>query len=61
MDDYANILMNLGKSMEKQLTMPKEQFERYRRSDPNKITSNCSFGIVSCFSIDLPRFIRILA
>lgn len=36
--DYANILMNLGKSMEKQLTMPKEQFERYRRSDPNKIT-----------------------
>jgi streptomycin 6-kinase len=31
--DYANILMNLGKSMEKQLTMPKEQFERYRRSD----------------------------
>ncbi|CAI7599731.1 unnamed protein product [Penicillium crustosum] len=37
--DYANILMNLGKSMEKQLTMPKEQFERYRRSDPNKITA----------------------
>lgn len=36
--DYANILLNLGKSMEKQLTMPKEQFERYRRSDPNKIT-----------------------
>ncbi|EKV12300.1 Mitochondrial mRNA processing protein, putative [Penicillium digitatum PHI26] len=37
--DYANILMNLGKSMEKQLTMPKEQFERYRRSDANKITA----------------------
>ncbi|KAF4767692.1 hypothetical protein HAV15_009358 [Penicillium sp. str.  len=37
--DYASILMNLGKSMEKQLTMPKEQFERYRRSDPNKITA----------------------
>ncbi|OQE19200.1 hypothetical protein PENFLA_c019G10460 [Penicillium flavigenum] len=37
--DYANILMNLGKSMEKQLTLPKEQFERYRRSDPNKITA----------------------
>lgn len=36
--DSANILMNLGKSMEKQLTMPKEQFERYRRSSPNKIT-----------------------
>ncbi|CAG8896393.1 unnamed protein product [Penicillium egyptiacum] len=37
--DYANILMNLGKSMEKQLTLPKDQFERYRRSDPNKITA----------------------
>lgn len=36
--DSANILMNLGKSMEKQLTVPKEQFERYRRSAPNKIT-----------------------
>lgn len=36
--DSANILMNLGKSMEKQLTIPKEQFERYRRSAPNKIT-----------------------
>lgn len=36
--DSANILMNLGKSMEKQLTLPKEQFERYRRSAPNKIT-----------------------
>ncbi|KGO70672.1 Mitochondrial protein Pet127 [Penicillium italicum] len=37
--EYANILMNLGKSMEKQLSMPKEQFERYRRSDANKITA----------------------
>lgn len=36
--DSANILMNLGKSMEKQLTLPKEEFERYRRSSPNKIT-----------------------
>lgn len=36
--DSANILMNLGKSLEKQLTVPKEQFERYRRSAPNKIT-----------------------
>ena len=34
--DSANILMNLGKSMEKQLTMPKEQFERYRRSSPKR-------------------------
>ncbi|OKO98481.1 mRNA degradation protein pet127, mitochondrial [Penicillium subrubescens] len=37
--DSANILMNLGKSMEKLLTMPKEDFERYRRSSENKITS----------------------
>ncbi|KAJ5663680.1 mitochondrial translation protein [Penicillium longicatenatum] len=36
--DSANILMNLGKSMEKLLTMPKEDFERYRRSSENKIT-----------------------
>ncbi|OGE51250.1 hypothetical protein PENARI_c014G10986 [Penicillium arizonense] len=36
--DSANILMNLGKSMEKLLTLPKEQFERYRRSSANKIT-----------------------
>ena len=36
--DTANILMNLGKSMEKLLTLPKEDFERYRRSSANKIT-----------------------
>ncbi|KAJ5934015.1 mitochondrial translation protein [Penicillium verhagenii] len=36
--DSANILMNLGKSMEKLLTMPKEEFERYRRSSDNKIS-----------------------
>ncbi|KAJ5753730.1 uncharacterized protein N7511_007883 [Penicillium nucicola] len=36
--DSANILMNLGKSMEKLLTLPKEEFERYRRSSANKIT-----------------------
>ncbi|KAL4872012.1 hypothetical protein BDV12DRAFT_162864 [Aspergillus spectabilis] len=36
--DSANILMNLGKSMEKLLTLPKEDFERYRRSHENKIT-----------------------
>ncbi|PWY83015.1 Pet127-domain-containing protein [Aspergillus heteromorphus CBS 117.55] len=36
--DTANILMNLGKSMEKLLTMPKEEFERYRRSSENKIS-----------------------
>lgn len=37
--DSANILMNLGKSMEKLLTLPKEEFERYRRSSENKITA----------------------
>ncbi|PWY71555.1 Pet127-domain-containing protein [Aspergillus sclerotioniger CBS 115572] len=37
--DSANILMNLGKSMEKLLTLPKEDFERYRRSSANKITA----------------------
>ncbi|KAJ5330904.1 mitochondrial translation protein [Penicillium atrosanguineum] len=36
--DHANILMNLGKSMEKLLTLPKEDFERYRRSHENKIS-----------------------
>ncbi|KAJ5578929.1 hypothetical protein N7450_007796 [Penicillium hetheringtonii] len=36
--DSANILMNLGKSMEKLLTLPKEEFERYRRSHENKIS-----------------------
>jgi hypothetical protein len=37
--DSANILMNLGKSMEKLLTLSKEDFERYRRSSSNKITA----------------------
>jgi Mitochondrial protein Pet127 len=37
--DSANILMNLGKSMEKLLTLPKEEFERYRRSSANRITA----------------------
>lgn len=36
--DSANILMNLGKSMEKLLTLPKEEFERYRRSHENKVS-----------------------
>ncbi|KAF3483732.1 mitochondrial membrane protein [Arthroderma uncinatum] len=35
--DNSNILMGLGKSMEKLLTMPTDQFERYRRSNPDKI------------------------
>ncbi|KAF9884329.1 hypothetical protein FE257_001842 [Aspergillus nanangensis] len=37
--DSANVLMNLGKSMEKLLTLPKEDFERYRRSSSNKISA----------------------
>ncbi|KAL2855493.1 mitochondrial protein Pet127-domain-containing protein, partial [Aspergillus pseudoustus] len=37
--DSANILLSLGKSMEKLLTVPKEHFERYRRSHENKITA----------------------
>ncbi|TQB73074.1 hypothetical protein MPDQ_006242 [Monascus purpureus] len=37
--ESANILMNLGKSMEKLLTLPKEEFERYRRSHENKISA----------------------
>jgi hypothetical protein len=37
--DHANILMNLGKSMEKLLTLPKEDFERYRRTHENKISA----------------------
>ncbi|TKA68200.1 hypothetical protein B0A55_09369 [Friedmanniomyces simplex] len=31
--DSANVLMMLGKSMEKLLTLPKEQYERYRRNN----------------------------
>ncbi|WEW61980.1 hypothetical protein PRK78_007480 [Emydomyces testavorans] len=31
--DTANILMNLGKSMEKLLTMPMNEYERYRRTN----------------------------
>ncbi|KAK4931449.1 hypothetical protein LTR49_002150 [Elasticomyces elasticus] len=31
--DSANVLMMLGKSMEKLLTLPKEHFERYRRDN----------------------------
>ncbi|KAL3457826.1 mitochondrial protein Pet127-domain-containing protein [Aspergillus heterothallicus] len=37
--DGTNILLNLGKSLEKLLTVPKEHFERYRRSHENKITA----------------------
>lgn len=36
--DSANVLMMLGKSMEKLLTMPPSEFERYRKSDPREVT-----------------------
>ncbi|KAK2748094.1 hypothetical protein FQN57_001217 [Myotisia sp. PD_48] len=35
--DTANVLMGLGKSMEKLLTMPTEQFEKYRKSNVNRL------------------------
>ncbi|KAF2484733.1 mitochondrial protein Pet127-domain-containing protein [Neohortaea acidophila] len=36
--DSGNVLMLLGKSMEKLLTMPKSEYERYRKSDPREVT-----------------------
>ncbi|KAK4981968.1 hypothetical protein LTR66_009567 [Elasticomyces elasticus] len=36
--DSANVLMVLGKSFEKLLTLPKSDFERYRKSDPREVT-----------------------
>lgn len=36
--DSGNILMMLGKSMEKLLTMSKSEYERYRKSDPREVT-----------------------
>lgn len=36
--DSANVLMLLGKSMELLLTLPKDEFERYRKSDPRKVS-----------------------
>ncbi|PGG99557.1 hypothetical protein AJ79_08494 [Helicocarpus griseus UAMH5409] len=38
--DTANILMNLGRSMEKLLTMPTEEFERFRKSSSDKVDPN---------------------
>ncbi|KAI5289777.1 hypothetical protein KEM54_003230 [Ascosphaera aggregata] len=35
--DTGNILMHLGKSMEKLLTVPMEEFERYRKSSQDKV------------------------
>ncbi|KAF2142977.1 uncharacterized protein K452DRAFT_317864 [Aplosporella prunicola CBS 121167] len=36
--DSANILSMLGKSMEKLLTLPTDEYERYRRKSQNRIT-----------------------
>lgn len=36
--DSANVLMLLGKSMELLLTLPKSDFERYRKSDPRQVS-----------------------
>ncbi|KAK3299211.1 mitochondrial protein Pet127-domain-containing protein [Chaetomium fimeti] len=36
--DSANVLSMLGKSMEKFLTLPKEEFEKYRRSNSDQLT-----------------------
>ena len=36
--DSANIMMSLGKSMEKLLTLKKDDFERYRKSNPSKLS-----------------------
>lgn len=36
--DSENILSSLGKSMEKLLTLPKEEFEKYRRSRSHQLT-----------------------
>ncbi|TDZ22378.1 mRNA degradation protein pet127 [Colletotrichum orbiculare MAFF 240422] len=36
--DFASILSMLGKSMEKLLTLPKDEFERYRRKNSDQIS-----------------------
>ena len=38
--DTANILMMLGKSMEKLLTLPTKEFERYRKENSSQITAD---------------------
>ncbi|KAL1839563.1 hypothetical protein VTJ49DRAFT_1384 [Mycothermus thermophilus] len=42
--DSANILMHLGKSMEKLLTLPKEDFEKYRKSRSDELTDEEKYG-----------------
>ncbi len=38
--DSANVLMMLGKSMEKMLTLSTDDFERYRKSSPGQVTED---------------------
>ncbi|KAK5148414.1 hypothetical protein LTR04_000655 [Oleoguttula sp. CCFEE 6159] len=42
--DSANVLMMLGRSMEKLLVLPKDHFERYRTSDPREVTEEERHG-----------------
>lgn len=42
--DTGNILMMLGKSMEKLLTLPNEDFEKYRKSNPEKVPGEARDG-----------------
>ncbi|KAK1835959.1 mitochondrial protein Pet127-domain-containing protein, partial [Podospora conica] len=42
--DTANILSMLGKSMEKLLTLPKEDFEKYRRTKSQELTDEEKYG-----------------
>jgi hypothetical protein len=42
--DTGNILMMLGKSMEKLLTLPNEDFEKYRKSNPEKVPEEARDG-----------------
>ncbi|KAF2208314.1 hypothetical protein CERZMDRAFT_49462 [Cercospora zeae-maydis SCOH1-5] len=37
--DSPNVLMLLGKSMELLLTLPKDEYEKYRKSDPRKVSA----------------------
>jgi len=37
--DSANILMMLGRSLEKLLTLPKHEFEKFRRSNPEQVSA----------------------
>lgn len=42
--DSANVLMLLGKSMEQLFTLPKSEFERYRKSNPRQVSEEQRTG-----------------